>query len=93
MLASSRCSTIDGDRGTAMKIEHEFWIERSTQAVWAIELHDGVVTACYGPLLSEDVEDDLLETFDYSPGGAAWIETNRERFGTIKPVVPEMPET
>jgi hypothetical protein len=56
-------------------------------------LRDDVVTACYGPLLSEDVEDDLLETFDYSPGGAAWIETNRERFGTIKPVVPEMPES
>jgi len=74
-----------------MKIEHEFWMERSTQAVWAIELHDGVVRACYGPLLPEDVEEDLLETFDYTPGGAAWIEQNRERFVTIKPAVPEMP--
>lgn len=76
-----------------MKIEHEFWMERSTQAVWAIELHDGLVTACYGPLLPEDVDEDLLGTFDYSPGGAAWIEMHRERFGTIKPVVPEMPES
>ena len=75
-----------------MKIEREFWIERSTQAVWAIELHDDIVTACHGPLLPEDVDDDLLETFDYSSGGAAWIERNRERFGTIKPAVPEMPE-
>jgi hypothetical protein len=77
----------------SMKIEHEFWIERSTQAIWAVELHDGVVRACYGPLLLDDVEDDLLETFDYSTGGAAWIEMNRDRFGTLKPAVPEMPET
>ncbi|MDH4103622.1 MAG: hypothetical protein OEW52_07110 [Thermoleophilia bacterium] len=76
-----------------MKIEHEFWIERSTQAVWAIELHDDVVTGCYGPLLLDDVEDDLLEAFDYSPGGAAWIEMNRDRFGTLKLAVPDMPET
>ena len=77
----------------SMKIEHEFWIERSTQAIWAVESHDGVVQACYGPLLLDDVEDDLLEIFDYSPGGAAWIEMNRDRFGTLKPAVPEMPET
>jgi hypothetical protein len=76
-----------------MKIEHEFWIERSTQAVWAIELRDDVVAACYGPLLPEDVEEDLLEAFNYSSGGAAWIEMNRDRFGTVKPAVPEMPET
>ena len=76
-----------------MKIERAFWIEGSTQAVWAVELHDDVVTASYGPLLSEDVDDDLLETFDYSPGGAAWIEKNRKRFGPIRAVVPELPET
>jgi hypothetical protein len=76
-----------------MKIEHEFWIERSTQAVWAVELQDDVVTACYGPLLPGDVDEDSLDTFDYSLGGAAWIELNRERFGVIKPSVPELPET
>jgi hypothetical protein len=76
-----------------MTIEHEFWIERSTQAVWAVELHDDVVEACYGPLLPEDVEEDLLEAFDYSSGGAAWIELNRERFGIIRAAVPDMTET
>lgn len=76
----------------SMKIEHEFWMEQSTQAVWAVQLHDDVVVACSGPLLPEDVDEDLLGTFDYVPGGAAWIELNRERFGAIRPVVPELPE-
>lgn len=74
-----------------MKIEHEFWMEHATRATWAVELRDDVVSACYGPLLSDDVDDDLLETFDYAPGGAAWIEQNRDRFGAIKSAVPEIP--
>jgi hypothetical protein len=79
--------------GGAMRVEHEYWIESLTQAVWAVELRDGVVEACYGPLLPEDVDEDLLETFDYSIGGARWIELHRDRFGTIRPSVPELPET
>jgi hypothetical protein len=76
-----------------MKVEHEFWIEELTHAVWAVELRDDVVTTCYGPLLADDVDEELLETFDYAVGGAAWIEQNRARFGTFRPVVPEMTET
>lgn len=76
----------------AARIEREFWMEGSSQAVWAVELHDGVVTACWGPLLPEDVEEDLLDAFEYGPGGAAWIERNRERFSAIRPAVPELPE-
>jgi hypothetical protein len=88
MPAASADTTI----AVRMKIERAFWMEHSTRATWAVELRDDVVEACYGPLLPEDVDDDLLETFDYGQGGAAWIELNRERFGTIKPVVPEIPE-
>ena len=75
-----------------MKIERAFWMEHATQAVWAVELRDDVVVSCYGPLLAEDVDDDLLDVFDYSPGGAAWIELNRERFAAIRPAVPEITE-
>jgi hypothetical protein len=78
--------------GGPMKIEHEFWIEEATQAVWAVELRDGVVEASYGPLMPEDVEEDLLEVFEYSAGGARWIELHRDRFGIIRPTVPELPE-
>jgi hypothetical protein len=76
-----------------MRIEREFWIEQSTHAIWAVELQDDAVTACYGPLLLEDVDPDLLDGYDYSAGGAPWIERNRERFGTFTPVIPELPET
>lgn len=75
-----------------MKIEREFWMEGATHAVWAVELEDGTVAACYGPLLPSEIDDELLDTFEYSRGGAAWIELNRERFGTIKPAVPEISE-
>jgi hypothetical protein len=40
-----------------------------------------------------DVDEDSLDAFDYSLGGAAWIELNRERFDVIKPSLPELPET
>lgn len=92
MPAASGDTTIGGDGGNGMKIERAFWMEHATRATWAVELRDDVVAACYGPLLPEDLDDDLLETFDYGQGGAAWIELNRERFGAIKPAVPEIPE-
>jgi hypothetical protein len=75
-----------------MKIEHAFWLEGSTQAVWAVELRDDEVAACWGPLLADEVDEDLLDVFDYGPGGAAWIELNRDRFSTLRPAVPDLPE-
>jgi hypothetical protein len=60
--------------------EHEFWRECSTGRVYAIELEDGVVTGCCGPLSRSEVEDAFLEDFDYSSARAGWIERNREAF-------------
>ncbi|MFO7572186.1 MAG: hypothetical protein R6W48_06245 [Gaiellaceae bacterium] len=74
-----------------VSIEHAFWLESATQAVWAVELRDDIVAACWGPLPPEDVDEDLLDGFDYGPGGAAWIELNRSRFTAIRPDVPELP--
>jgi hypothetical protein len=76
-----------------MRIEHEFWIEPSTHAIWAVELRDDVVAGCFGPLLPDEVDAELLEAYDYSAGGAAWLERNRERFGAYTPEIPELPET
>ena len=75
-----------------MRIEHEFWIEQSTHAIWAVELRDDTVARCHGPLLLDDVDDDLLEAYEYTTGGAAWLELNRERFCTFTSVIPELPE-
>lgn len=76
----------------ATRIEREFWMESSSQAVWAVELHDGVVAGCWGPLLPEEVDEDLLDAFEYGRGGAAWIEQNRERFCAIRSALLELPE-
>ena len=92
MLRATGCPII-GEKAVGMEIEHEFWIEQATRAIWAVELHDDVVTACYGPLVLGDVDEDLLESFDYSPGGAAWIEQHRERFSPFTPVIPYIPPT
>jgi hypothetical protein len=93
MSPGGRRATIVGREELSMRIEHEFWIEQATHAIWAVELREDTVAGCFGPLLLEDVDADLLEVYEYSPGGAAWIERNRERFGTFTPTVPELPET
>lgn len=74
-------------------MRHAFWIETQLQLVWAVELDDGVVTACYGPLTMDEIDDDLLETFDYGPGGAAWIREHSERFSPHVLAVPDFPAT
>lgn len=46
---------------------------------------------CYGPLTMEDVDEDLIESFDYSTVGAAWIRANEEHFTPYVPRVPDIP--
>ena len=76
-----------------MNVEHEFWIEETTGWIWAVELTDGVVSACFGPLLWDDIDDDLLEVFEYSSGGAAWLQSRREHFTRFEPEIPVIPPT
>lgn len=58
----------------------EFWRERATRETWAIELLDGIVFGCCGPLDHSEVEEQFLESFDYSPLRAAWVEGHRDAF-------------
>ena len=58
----------------------EFWRERETGEVMAIELLDGVVVGECGPLDHSELEAQFLSTFDYSPARAAWIEAHRDAF-------------
>lgn len=60
--------------------EHEFWRERATGEVWAIEFRDGAVSGCCGPLDPGELEETFLPALDYSPARVAWIETHREEF-------------
>jgi CBS domain-containing protein len=60
--------------------EQEFWRDRSSGRLYAVELHDGVVTGRAGPLSPGELEPGFLAAFDYSPDGAAWLEEHREDF-------------
>jgi hypothetical protein len=76
-----------------MNVEHEFWIEDRTRAVWAVELTDEVVTGCHGPLLLHEVDDELLDVLEYTTVGVAWITENRERFAVYPTAIPFVPPT
>ena len=71
--------------------EHEFWRERATGRVYAVELVDGLVSGCCGPLDASEVEDEFLPTFDYDPGRAAWLEGHREAFQLHRTATPYSP--
>lgn len=60
--------------------QHEFWRERRTGEAWAVELREGVVVGCCGPLDHSEVDETFLETFDYSSDRAAWVEAHRDAF-------------
>jgi len=66
---------------------YEYWRERATGHVWAIELVDGVVVGCCGPLDRDELEERFLPTLDYSGELAAWAESTREDFEPY-PLIP-----
>ena len=74
-----------------MEIRHKFWVERRSHAVWAVELHGRTVHACYGPLTLDELDEDLIESFDYSAGGVAWIRENEEYVTALVPRGPDIP--
>ncbi|HET7568466.1 MAG TPA: hypothetical protein VFJ91_10770 [Gaiellaceae bacterium] len=59
---------------------HEFWRERDTGHVWAVELREGIVIGCFGPLAHAEVDDELLARFDYDRDDAEWVEAHRDEF-------------
>jgi hypothetical protein len=65
---------------------YEFWRERATGEVWAIELVEGIVGGCCGPLDQSEIEEQFLKTFDYSPRRAAWVDAHRDAFGLYSAV-------
>lgn len=62
----------------------EFWRERETGEIWAVELEDGVVSRCHGPLHWSEVNPTFLrEGYDYEEDEAAEIEARREEFEAL----------
>ncbi len=70
---------------------HEFWRERRTGEIWAVELRDGVVVCCCGPLHHKDIDETYLHTLDYTSDGAALIEAGRDGFDLLDPVLLDLP--
>jgi hypothetical protein len=66
-----------------MIVTHEFWRDRTTGEHWAVELTDGDVTACAGPLSLDDVNMRYLPRLDYSKKDAAHMQRVRERFELV----------
>ncbi len=66
--------------------EYEFWRERETGEIWAIELGDGAVVGCCGPFDHSELEERFLAAFDYDCGRASWIEEHRGAFDLYDPV-------
>lgn len=59
---------------------HEFWRERATGEIWAVELVDGAVVGRCGPLDHSELDEGFLATFDYARDQAAWTEEHRDAF-------------
>ncbi|HEY7732818.1 MAG TPA: CBS domain-containing protein [Gaiellaceae bacterium] len=68
--------------------EQEFWRDRSSGRLYAVELHDGIVTGSAGPLSASELEPGFLATFDYASDEAAWLEEHREGFDLYRCVPP-----
>jgi hypothetical protein len=59
---------------------HEFWRDRETGETLAVELLDGVVTGCAGPLHPSEISTSFLERYSYDSHEAARVEAARDRF-------------
>ena len=71
------------------QIVRELWRERDTAEVWAIELRDGVVVGCYGPLHHDEIVSAFLPSFKYKDDEAQRIEASRDAFDVIDPDGPD----
>lgn len=69
-------------------ITHEFWRDTTTGHLWAVELQDGVIAGCCGPLDWSEIDDRFLDSFDYTPSLVAWMEASREQFELHASVPP-----
>lgn len=76
-----------------MEITREFRIEERTGCIWAVELRGHEPIGACGPLLLDDVDDDLLDDYEYTGGALRWLEANAEHFARFVPTLPEIPPT
>jgi hypothetical protein len=61
----------------------EFWQERATKEIWAVELRDGCVVGCFGPIDRDEISPDYLQRYSCRPDGAAEIDALRDHFDLL----------
>ena len=66
---------------------YEFWRERASGEVWAVELLMGVVVGTCGPLDHSEIEEEFLDALDYTAERSTWIETRRDAFDPYDPTL------
>ena len=62
------------------KTSREYWQHKPTGHIWAIELSEGRVARCCGPIFLEDVEARLLNHLMYDAKDLSWVVTHRKEF-------------
>lgn len=67
---------------------YEFWRDRATGEILAIELLDGAVVGSCGPLDHSELDERFLHALEYSPERAGAIEANRSDFELFDPSRP-----
>lgn len=62
-----------------MDRKREFWKHLRTGEIWAVEVHDGRVVACCGPVpRSQRLESvALLQRLAFAADGVPWVERER----------------
>jgi hypothetical protein len=66
---------------------HEYWRDMRGSNVWAVEIREGRVVRCCGPLSMGEAElnGELLDALVYSDEKAAWIRKHADRFRPWEP--------
>jgi hypothetical protein len=65
-------------------ITYEFWRHSRSGQVFAVQLLDGIVVACSGPLHHDDIDLAFLADLDYSEEGATVIEASRDEYVLVE---------
>ena len=62
---------------------YEFWRERESGRVWAVELRDGIVRGACGPLRLDQISRDYLRGYAYADELGREIEGRRAEFDLL----------
>jgi hypothetical protein len=60
--------------------QHEYWRHSPSGEVWAVEIHDGQLAGCCGPIDADGIDPQLLPNLPYDRRDVAWLQTHAVEF-------------